>query len=193
MDTKSVLIEVATKLFQQKGYKGVGLNEIIQTCGVTKGALYHHFPNGKEALLITCLQALHDGITTHIDSIFLAHETTRAAMQEMIKQLIQAIEVEGTVAGHTFSSIVSEMATLSETVRTECNAMYEQIAQIYVRKLRADGYAEPDATAISMLMVSSIEGAMQLCLTQNSSAPLKTISAILPKLLKENFIHDNAV
>jgi TetR/AcrR family transcriptional regulator, lmrAB and yxaGH operons repressor len=55
MDTKSLLIDTATTLFQQKGYKSVGLNEILKACNVTKGALYHHFPNGKEELLITCL------------------------------------------------------------------------------------------------------------------------------------------
>lgn len=185
MDTKSLLIEVATKLFQQKGYKGVGLTEIIKACNVTKGALYHHFPNGKEALLIACLQSLHESITTHIESIFQRHMTTKAAVQEMIEGLIQNIEVEGTVAGYTFSSMVSEMATLSEPVRTACNALYESIGCIYTTKLQADGYAESDASAISILMVSTIEGAMLLCLTQKSSAPLKIISDSLPKLLKE--------
>ena len=37
MDTKSLIIEVATKLFQQKGFKGVGLNEIIKACNISKG------------------------------------------------------------------------------------------------------------------------------------------------------------
>lgn len=57
MDTKSLMIEKATLLFQQKGYKSVGVSEILKACDVTKGALYHHFPNGKEELLIACLKA----------------------------------------------------------------------------------------------------------------------------------------
>ncbi|MGG3804237.1 TetR/AcrR family transcriptional regulator [Metabacillus fastidiosus] len=44
MDTKSLIIEIATNLFQQKGYKSVGVNEILKACNITKGALYHHFP-----------------------------------------------------------------------------------------------------------------------------------------------------
>ncbi len=52
MDTKSLIIKIATNLFQQKGYIGVGVNEILKACTITKGAHYHHFPNGKEELLI---------------------------------------------------------------------------------------------------------------------------------------------
>ena len=73
MDTKSLLIDTATTLFQQKGYKSVGLNEILKACNVTKGALYHHFPNGKEELLITCLHGLNEVITTDIEAIFSRH------------------------------------------------------------------------------------------------------------------------
>ena len=70
MDTKSLIIDIATKLFQQKGYKGVGLNEIIKECNISKGSLYHHFPNGKEELLIACLQSLNEEITKDIDGNF---------------------------------------------------------------------------------------------------------------------------
>ncbi|MEK4487238.1 TetR family transcriptional regulator [Psychrobacillus sp. FSL H8-0484] len=39
MDTKSLIINIVTSLFQQKGYKGVGLNEILKACNVSKGSL----------------------------------------------------------------------------------------------------------------------------------------------------------
>ena len=57
MDTKSLMVDIATKLFQEKGYKAVGLTEILNACTSTKGAFYHHFPNGKEELLIACLHS----------------------------------------------------------------------------------------------------------------------------------------
>ncbi|MBO2534962.1 helix-turn-helix transcriptional regulator [Rummeliibacillus suwonensis] len=48
METKSLIINIAKKLFQLKGYKGVDLNEIIKECNITQGSLYYHFSNGKE-------------------------------------------------------------------------------------------------------------------------------------------------
>ena len=39
LDTKSILIDTATTLFQQKGYKNVGLNEILKACNLKRSAL----------------------------------------------------------------------------------------------------------------------------------------------------------
>ena len=186
MDTKSLLIDTATTLFQQKGYKSVGLNEILKACNVTKGALYHHFPNGKEELLITCLHGLNEVITTDIEAIFSRHLSTKDAILSMIDKLIHNFEKNGTIIGYTFSSIVSEMATMSEPVRTACSALYENIQHLYYEKLITEGYSNESASAIALLMTASIEGAMMLCLTQKSTTPLKTIATLLPSILKVN-------
>ncbi|MGN4125065.1 TetR/AcrR family transcriptional regulator [Lysinibacillus sphaericus] len=186
MDTKSLMIDTATTLFQQKGYKSVGLSEILKACNVTKGALYHHFPNGKEELLITCLHALQETITTEINTIFSAHQSTKEATQAMINKLIHNLESEGTITGYTFSSIVSEMATVSEPVRKACSALYENIQHIYYSRLKNDGLSNESASAMALLMTATIEGAMMLCLTQKSTDPLKTIAKLLPHLLKPN-------
>lgn len=184
MDTKSLLIETATTLFQQKGYKTVGLNEILSSCNVTKGALYHHFPNGKDELLLTCLHALKEEITTDIEAIFSKHPSTEDAIISMIDKLVHSFEKNGTITGYTFSSIVSEIATMSDPVRSACSELYESIERIYCTKLLADGFTAENATAISLLLTASIEGAMMLCLTQKSTDPLKTIANLLPNLLK---------
>jgi len=184
MDTKSLIIDTASILFQQKGYKSVGLSEILKACNVTKGALYHHFPNGKEELLITCLHALNEAITTDIEAIFRQHLSTEEAIQSIVDKLIHNLETDGTIIGYTFSSIVSEMATVNEPVRKACSALYENIQHIYCAKLVTEGFSNESASAIALLMTASIEGAMMLCLTQKSTEPLKNIAKLLPNLLK---------
>lgn len=184
MDTKSLIIDISTTLFQQKGYKSVGLTEILKACNIAKGSLYHHFPNGKEELLIACLNSMKVAITTDTENIFKRYPTTQEATQMMIEKLAADFEREGTITGYTFSSIVREMASLSELVQNAYSELYTNIQEIFSRKLVEDGFIKETAVSTALLLIATIEGGVMLCLAQKSSEPLKMILRALPNLLK---------
>ncbi|MCM3767135.1 TetR/AcrR family transcriptional regulator [Neobacillus niacini] len=183
MDTRSKIIDIATALFQQKGYKSVGVTEILKECKISKGSLYHHFPNGKEEILIACLKSVSESIITIVKNVYKEYPTTLVATQAMIEKMVADFERDGTIAGNTITSIVSEMGTLSESVRIVCADLYTRIQEILAKKLVSDGFSEAEAHSIALTMTTSFEGGIMLCLTYQSSDPLKTISHVLPKLL----------
>ena len=49
-DTRQRAVAVALELFNDKGYEQTALREVSERLGITKAALYYHFPS-KEALL----------------------------------------------------------------------------------------------------------------------------------------------
>lgn len=53
--TRAHLIEVATRLFAERGYEGTSIEAVLAESGVSRGSLYHHFP-GKDALFLAVLE-----------------------------------------------------------------------------------------------------------------------------------------
>lgn len=63
--TRSALIKAGRELFAQRGYAGVGTEEIVQRARVTRGALYHHF-RGKEDLFRAVYEELERELVEQI-------------------------------------------------------------------------------------------------------------------------------
>ena len=64
--TTAALIKAARPLFAERGYAGVGTEEIVQRAGVTRGALYHQFRGGKEDLFRAVLVQISAETAQHV-------------------------------------------------------------------------------------------------------------------------------
>jgi AcrR family transcriptional regulator len=56
-DRRSAIRDVALELFSQHGYEKTSLREIAERLGMTKAALYYHYPS-KQALLLSIIEPL---------------------------------------------------------------------------------------------------------------------------------------
>src|SRR5918992_3147393 len=82
--TRAALVSAARALFAERGYTGVGTEEIVQRAGVTRGALYHHFGDKKDLLRAV----LHDLARE------LAEASATAALREsdQWRQILAAVD-----------------------------------------------------------------------------------------------------
>ena len=55
--TRAHLVDVATRLFAERGYDGTSIEAVLADSGASRGSLYHHFP-GKDALFWAVLESV---------------------------------------------------------------------------------------------------------------------------------------
>src|ERR1700760_654300 len=72
--TRKALIDAGRNLFAERGYDDVGAEEIVRAAGLTRGALYHHFPSGKPGLLEAVYERLEAESTERVARVVLDSE-----------------------------------------------------------------------------------------------------------------------
>lgn len=101
METKKRLIECARKLFREKGYNSVTVDDIIKEANSSKGGFYTHFKT-KEELLINMLPLVDDAYTAFLNMGIKPENSI-----EKISLFIQfAFKIIGEEIGLTFISAI---------------------------------------------------------------------------------------
>lgn len=86
---REALLREAVAAFNQKGFHATSLDDIAQSMGVTKAALYYYFPN-KHALL---QEAFTEALRVAFESLEKAQEEGRSGLQKLQMAIAGYLEV----------------------------------------------------------------------------------------------------
>ncbi len=86
--TKNLLVQSASILFSQKGYRAATLDDIARACAIQRGSIFYHFPS-KQAIAIAAIQYFHEQCEQHIFNPAL---NSNAPMSTVLRQLADNIE-----------------------------------------------------------------------------------------------------
>ena len=78
--TRTALMSAARELFTERGYAGVGTEEIVGRAKVTRGALYHHFTDKRDLF-----RAVHEQMEKEIVDAIAARMDGTADPLELLK------------------------------------------------------------------------------------------------------------
>ena len=112
-ERKEEIINAAEKLFYEKGYSKVTINDIIKDLGIVKGTFYYHFKNKKEVRDIIINRYL-EGEIEHLNQINESELSALEKLSNMIFGIINLINDEDEVMHDVYSrnpEILQELVT----------------------------------------------------------------------------------
>jgi AcrR family transcriptional regulator len=82
-NTKALALSAANAMLHEHGYLGVSMEEVAKSINVTKAALYHHFPQGKEQLVLEIAESEITKDTQGIEEAIATGKTTRKKLENI--------------------------------------------------------------------------------------------------------------
>ncbi|TNM61435.1 TetR/AcrR family transcriptional regulator [Aliirhizobium smilacinae] len=92
--TRTALLDAARTLFVEKGYADTATPEIVASADVTRGALYHHFPD-KKALFWAVIEREANEVAADIDARSAEASSAREALLQGASAYFDAMAVPG--------------------------------------------------------------------------------------------------
>jgi len=127
------ILEIAVRLFAERGYHGVSMDDIGSAAGVTGPALYHHFA-GKESMLVAALTPVSEGLLAGGLERVAAHPgDARAALESLVDFHVEfALEHPAVIAVH-----LHELDRLPEEPRRQIRKLQRLYVEEWVGVLDA--------------------------------------------------------
>ena len=164
-DTRGKILNAAYREIHTNGFQSASLNSILARTGVTKGALYHHFPNKTELGY-----AVVDEVISR--RFYLSFIAPLENFDDPVEGLIQLIQDAGEAfsltdieLGCPLSVLAQEMAPIDEGFRLRLTAIYEHWHQSITAVLQGaqqDGLIIEaiDPYAMAVTIAAIMEGSL---------------------------------
>lgn len=159
-DTRSRLIREATRLFQMRGYHGVGVTEILQAARLPKGSLYHHFPDGKRQLAIATIEFLEGEVVDHLGKLRLQDHSVSAVLTKVAAEIAAWFDGTGHSQGSILASLTVGLGPGDEALAKALRRAFQRLELALAQLLADGGIDKADAAAREFLI--TLEGAMLL-------------------------------
>jgi TetR/AcrR family transcriptional regulator, transcriptional repressor for nem operon len=183
-------MDVTADLFQVRGYHATSMKDLMQTTGVSGGALHHHFPTKKSLALAVITDRVAPSVRqTWIDPIRAA-PSLRTGIASVFAAIIAGVESRGSVAGCPLNNLALELSLSDPDFRDAIDAVFAEWQAALVKRIgatrggtRLDRAKRKDAAAF---VVSVYSGAMTLAKSAQSALPLRSAASVLSRWLREH-------
>ena len=188
--TRQKLLTAAFEEIYRRGFQAASLETILAQAGVTKGALYHHFPT-KAALGLAVVDEVVTGLLLErwLGVLQAQPGDPVTALQGMLRHRAANLTAGEIELGCPLNNLAQEMSPLDEQFRRSVNATFETWREGFAEAL-ARGQVEGsvrrdvDAKQVATFIVAAVEGSYGLAKSAQSGPMVRANLELLGVFLE---------
>lgn len=171
--TRRKILESAFHEIHRNGFQAASLNPILERTSVTKGALYHHFPNKQTLGYAVLDEVIKDTVLQFWLRPLEEYNDPIDGLQRLVSEAGKNISNEDVLLGCPLNNLCLEMSPINDGFRQRVNQIYELWREAFARVLRS-GQANGtviksiDATDCATFIVASLAGCRSLAKSAQS-------------------------
>jgi len=146
----------------------------LRARGAPRGSVYHHFPGGRNQILLETLQFAGDSLSSAIGDA--ASQGPMFLLREFVDLWEEVLRDSDFAAGCPV--VAAAISTSDEDPRLANDAaqIFDRWRAALTRSFVADGFGDGEAEALATTMLAAIEGAVILCRSLRSAQPLRDVA-----------------
>ena len=184
--TRQEIIRKAAPIFNQRGYDGAAMSDLMRATGLEKGGIYRHFTSKEELAAEAFDYAWRETLEARIHDL-----DSIANSVDRLKQLVvNFVERRGIIPGgcpllNTAIDTDDGNSVLRERARSALRAWRDYVVSIIRTGIRArEIRPRIDAKKLATLIISSLEGAIMVYRLERDEEPLRAVRAHLDNYLE---------
>lgn len=184
------LLDAAYSLFQERGYNGTSIQDLMEATGTTAGALHHHFPTKKALVLAVFAERVAPIVReTWMDPLRSA-ASVGEGVQSVFREIATGLDARAGVRGCPLNNLTLELSLADADFRKAATAIFDEWQQVLAERIAATrgGRALTRAarSEAAAFIVSAYSGAMTLAKAQQNSRPLRTAARAVGRWLESH-------
>ena len=160
-DTKQRMVEAAADSFQRHGVSATSFSDVLNASGAARGAIYHHFPDGKTQLARDAVAWTGQRVAANLS--FLPGDTPAEVFNAFLEK-IRPIVAQATLGRScAVAAVVIEMGQSDSSLTHAASEALQSWVAALEKRLLDCGMTPGTARSTSVLMVAFLEGIQVLC------------------------------
>ena len=159
------ILEAAMEVFVLNGYANTRMDDIVSQSGLSKGALYHHYPSKKDLFI-----ALIDHWEIYCFPDFYIRNGTDRTASETLLDFAKAVLDVFNVKKYVFLAEVEfwALSNQDEEINERSKSLYKKLLNLFElvlqKGVRTGEFKEIDTKVVSLIILSGFQGINWFCI-----------------------------